>query len=1133
MSTTIVSYYDWNRSIANKYGDDWDDEEGGLRCAGDAHNGSTFELSDGSIPLAANGTVTEVTWTAQVATNSGIEKSDYTFKHVHLYKNGWKDVKGWTNVSSWVEESPTSGGGVSARWGIYDGTIDSPSTFSGLSGKTIRVRISIKNDTSQISLLRKGQLIITWKQPEIAYTKPSVTLNSVNSNYAPSKEITVSWNGTAGTNNNISKYEYIYKDVEEVPSSSTSGISTGITASVKITTPSTTAGNNTSKYFYVKPYGTNSSYNGSWTGPLTITSYYTNISWSKNFKISGYTDTIYIGTSGSPKGKLTWDSATAGSNNNISSYKFYKDSTEIASYDKESYTLSTGTYKVQVTPEIGNVISSNSITVKKLSNLTKPSFSSTLKTTVDSDFNFTITSLNKSDFSGVNSITQKVERIYNGSIKTITLTNNSGTCSVGDITNDTTFQLKITTTYNDNFGGYTTETYTTSDIKKIKKIEAPSDFIQYIGEKNDDTTTGTNNLFFMSNFYVRYKNLNKGLTSAKYKYEMYYQIGNESYISTPLTSNTNTSDTYGKFTFSSNFDHAGKLITFYIKITDTVTGSFSSTTTFQIRSLKPPTIDSVTASIKNLQNELVNFTINYKSNMDASVGDMTLLLNFMYKGVKGKSSDYTYTLTMTDQAAEFPSKTVGDYDYSCIENNDNITGFYNELLQDVYPSIGAGIYNPDLQLWARIEYKDYPDCFVETIKSFDNWPNYMQENPSFDNSFYLLNQKDFYNPLDTLTLTRGNLLLTKTRTDGTALVTAKPQEIRYILKYQNQNKDFTNQQIDLTAPKAVQDDNISIGFVSEVVYENRKGETITKQYSNNGTSMEYIYINLAKWNENIVPFLSNCFQLNGKIEGKINFESDKVYSKRYYNLKNIKYEIYQKDQSTAEVSKTITINSLTVPTSENFSFDYEKEESVDIYAKITYTNTSDRTFLVETLRYIVRTENLVPLALRKKGIALNVEPTFDLTSRGSSIFAAAASDDVAILELQANNEATNPKFLHFLNGGSSIGNIYYNESDSLLHCDKWYYPVTEINSKTGKVELNASDVHARPEDWLPDGVASISGGTIRGAIEITKYNGETGNIRINGLGSMAFENKANFIRYSYDEPTENLAQGQIWLKPIE
>ena len=565
----------------------------------------------------------------------------------------------------------------------------------------------------------------------------------------------------------------------------------------------------------------------------------------------------------------------------------------------------------------------------------------------------------------------------------------------------------------------------------------------------------------MTNFYVRYKNLNKGLTSAKYKYEMYYQIGSESYISTPLTSNTNTSDTYGKFTFSSNLDHAGKLITFYIKITDTVTGSSSSTNTFSIRSLKPPTIDSITASIKNLQNETVSFTINYKSNMEASVGDMTLLLNFRYKGVIGRTNNYSYTLTITDQAAAFPSKTVGGYYYSCIANNGNIAGFYNELLQDIYPSTGAGIYNPDLQLWVKIQYKDYPDCFIETVKSFDNWPNYMQENPIFDDSFSLSNQKDFYNPLDTLTLTRGNLLLTKTRTDGTALVTAKPQEIRYILKYQNQNKDFTNQQINLTTPKAVQDDNISIGFVSEVVYKNRKGETITKQYSNNGTSMEYIYINLAKWNENIVPFLSNCSQSNGKIEGKINFESDKVYSKKYYNLKSIKYEVYQKDQATAKATKTITVNSLTVPTNESFSFSYTEETSVDIYAKITYTNTSSRTFTVQTLNYIVRTENLVPLALRKKGIALNVEPTFDLTSRGSSIFAAAASDDVAILELQANSETTNPKFLHFLNGDSSIDNIYYDESDSLLHCDKWYYPPIlgkNYNYQEKKYDLGLNDL---------------------------------------------------------------------------
>jgi hypothetical protein len=56
--------------------------------------------------------------------------------------------------------------------------------------------------------------------------------------------------------------------------------------------------------------------------------------------------------------------------------------------------------------------------------------------------------------------------------------------------------------------------------------------------------------------------------------------------------------------------------------------------------------------------------------------------------------------------------------------------------------------------------------------------------------------------------------------------------------------------------------------------------------------MEYIYVNLAKWNENIVPFLFNCSWSNGKIEGKINFESNKVYSKKYGNLGAIIYKIY-------------------------------------------------------------------------------------------------------------------------------------------------------------------------------------------------------------------------------------------------
>ena len=333
MAAIITSIYDWNKSIANKYGDDWDKDQGGLRCASTSHGGSTFELVDGYEALASNGIVTEVTWIAQVATRSGVSKNKYTFNHVNLYKNGkWVDVEGYTNKSTWEVESDTGTSSSSSRWGIYDGTIGYPGAFSGLSGKTIKVRISIKNSTSQTTLLREGRLTITWEKPDIIYTKPTVTLNSVETNYAPNQSIAVSWRGTNGSNNTISKYEYIYKTTNEIPTQGTTGTPVQTNTNTSIITPNTTAGVATSNYFYVKPYGTNSNYNGSWTGPLTITSYYTDISWSKNFKISGYAGTIYIGTEGSPKGKLTWDTAIAGDNNSISSYKFYKDEKEITSY---------------------------------------------------------------------------------------------------------------------------------------------------------------------------------------------------------------------------------------------------------------------------------------------------------------------------------------------------------------------------------------------------------------------------------------------------------------------------------------------------------------------------------------------------------------------------------------------------------------------------------------------------------------------------------------------------------------------------------------------------------------------------------------------------------------------------------
>ena len=113
---------------------------------------------------------------------------------------------------------------------------------------------------------------------------------------------------------------------------------------------------------------------------------------------------------------------------------------------------------------------------------------------------------------------------------------------------------------------------------------------------------------------------------------------------------------------------------------------------------------------------------------------------------------------------------------------------------------------------------------------------------------------------------------------------------------------------------------------------------------------EYVRFNLAKWNSNIVPYLSNCSQLNGKIEGKINFESDKIYSKKYYNLSTIKYEIYEELGANDVKLKEglITINTLEVPISESFSFNYSKESNANIYAIITYTNSSNKYFIHQT-----------------------------------------------------------------------------------------------------------------------------------------------------------------------------------------
>ena len=88
------------------------------------------------------------------------------------------------------------------------------------------------------------------------------------------------------------------------------------------------------------------------------------------------------------------------------------------------------------------------------------------------------------------------------------------------------------------------------------------------------------------------------------------------------------------------------------------------------------------------------------------------------------------------------------------------------------------------------------------------------------------------------------------------------------------------------------------------------------------------------------------------------------------------------------------------------------------------------------------------------------------------------------------------------------------------------------------------------------GVTAISTGSTDGTISVTT-NGDTDDIKIKGLGTMAYADTSSYlplsggtltdtltgttikaevfggnaIRYSSDRPTTNLAVGQIWLKP--
>jgi hypothetical protein len=233
--------------------------------------------------------------------------------------------------------------------------------------------------------------------------------------------------------------------------------------------------------------------------------------------------------------------------------------------------------------------------------------------------------------------------------------------------------------------------------------------------------------------------------------------------------------------------------------------------------------------------------------------------------------------------------------------------------------------------------------------------------------------------------------------------------------------------------------------------------------------------------------------------------------------------------------------------------DFTDESTGDLsyYATIIFTNTSGGEISKTTATYLIRSAG-VPIAIRKGRVGINVGSATFIeetdVSKNSALYIASNNDTASILELSAGSNSINPYFINFLKGNEDYGKIFFNESDSLLHCDKWYYPVTKVNEKTGDITLTASDVKARPDTWMPAtsdivsagtgisisgktitwaptagtgisisgktisnaGVTAIASGSSNGTISVTT-NGSTANVAVTGLGTMAYASTSSYL----------------------
>ena len=944
-----------------------------------------------------------------------------------------------------------------------------------------------------------GWVVVTYSLKPVKPNAPSLQIETTE--IGKSEQVKLLWSDN-GLGTASSATYYIYKNGTKIDT--TTELYYYVTSN---------ATNNTTDTYTVKSYGNETKLFSDTSNAVTLTTKWTNPSKpvSVGFKVGTSTTAttpVYIGTSSAPSLTLDWGDSADGTHNALKSYTIFLNGSSLQSeLTSSEYPLTSktaGTYTVQAIGTYSNSSVSSGAILGIISTPDKPTITTNF-TKVSSDPTFqwnSVTAVNNA------SLIYQVCYTINGTPSSW-IDNGSSTSyslkldSVG-ITENTSFTFSVRARAQATNGGYTySDIATTNTITRSAALTYPTTlWTQCYGVTSNGTALQTAGMYPYGYNYCKLGW--KAITSSTGKsitYTINYKIGvSDSWK--PIATTTSTSAIINLSSIAE-----GSQIIFQLVANDgTTIGSDARTYTYT--KLIKPTISNLSIVSVDKTSVQPKFTWGNGDNSNSS------LVYEVYLGYNNKEALYhTGIYAYNDAKTWQESLLINLASGASSSSNEMIKALYNAVKGDIANNV-LGLAKPEGYIKIVMYNSIFTDCKNSLTKEFTyNFSTDDLMSPSSD-SFSIANNAQWVNPNTNFTYKFGSASWTDALGNSTNQVGGK---VQYIIT--GNNKTITsyssNTNINDIVLTAANDLYLTYTLTTKVLYQDYT-VTATKTISDS------IYI--ARWSSVDNISLANVIQEKGKISGELILPAYLCGSEKFpsENLSSVSYAIYNSDNPTVVLwSGSLNFDKITnFKVNISIPFDFNNNiENISLFGKAIFTNTNNDIIEKTSASYLLRGAG-VPLAIRKGRIGINVDSSFNKESDASvnsALYISSSSDTAPILELSAGSNATNPVFINFLEGNTLFGNIYYNETQSLFHCDKWYYPVTKVNNKTGDITLTASDVKARSNTWMPiagSGI-SISGETItnsgirtltattgdnNGQIKLT-INGTSTNVSVKGFST--------------------------------